>query len=222
MTLSRTRLYGAMMWAFALTSSLQVSTPRASRPSSSSKRTARSTTTPLPMTGVQVGVRMPDGQQVQRVLLALAVLLDDDGVAGVVAPVELHDVVDVAAEQVGGLALALVAPLGAHEHDCRHTRTSPITRLDQAVMQQAPCVRTGPVLVKATGPGSSRGSETTRASREPELEPGLHAVPSHQPGHPAPHGPQAAPEVAGDGLVLEPEAEQPEHRWSSSSLRRPA
>ena len=59
-------------------------------------------------------------QQVQRVLLALAVLLDDDGVAGVVATVELHDVVDTAAEQVGGLALALVAPLRSDEHDCRH------------------------------------------------------------------------------------------------------
>ena len=52
-----------MMWALALTSSREVSTPRASRPSSSSKRTARSTTTPLPMTGVQVGVRMPDGSR---------------------------------------------------------------------------------------------------------------------------------------------------------------
>ena len=55
-------------------------------------------------------------QQVQGVLLAA----DDDGVAGVVAAVELHDVVDAAAEQVGGLALAFVAPLGADEHDRGH------------------------------------------------------------------------------------------------------
>ena len=56
------------------------------------------------------------GQQVQRVLL----VADHDGVAGVVAAVELDDVVDAAAEQVGGLALALVAPLGADDHDCWH------------------------------------------------------------------------------------------------------
>ena len=63
-------------------------------------------------------------QQVQRVLLAGAVLaLDDDGVAGVVAPVELDDVVDVAAHEVGRLALALVAPLGSDQHDRRHRRS---------------------------------------------------------------------------------------------------
>ena len=72
------------------------------------------------MTGMQSGREDAGGQQVQRVLLALAVLLDDDGVAGVVAAVELDDVVDAAAEQVGRLALALVAPLGSDEHDCRH------------------------------------------------------------------------------------------------------
>ena len=70
------------------------------------------------------------GQQVQRVLLAGAVLaLDDDGVAGVVAPVELDDVVDVAAHEVGRLALALVAPLGSDQHDRRHPRLlSPCAR----------------------------------------------------------------------------------------------
>ena len=62
-TLSRTRLYGVMMCAFALTTSFDVSTPRASRSSISWNRTARSTTTPLPMTGVQVGVRMPLGRR---------------------------------------------------------------------------------------------------------------------------------------------------------------
>ena len=68
-------------------------------------------------------------QQVQRVLLARAVLaLDDDGVARVVAPVELHDVVDVAAHEVGRLALALVAPLGSDQHDRRHRRLLPPVR----------------------------------------------------------------------------------------------
>ena len=56
------------------------------------------------------------GQQVQGVLL----VADDDGVAGVVAAVELHDVVDPVAQEVGRLALALVAPLGADDRDRGH------------------------------------------------------------------------------------------------------
>src|ERR1019366_5375744 len=56
------------------------------------------------------------GQQVHGVLL----VLDHDGVAGVVAAVEPHAVVDLVAEQAGGLALTLVTPLGADEHDRGH------------------------------------------------------------------------------------------------------
>jgi len=52
-----------MTWALALTTSLEVSTPRASRPSISWNSTARSMTTPLPITGVHVGVRMPEGRR---------------------------------------------------------------------------------------------------------------------------------------------------------------
>ena len=55
-------------------------------------------------------------QQVQRVLL----VADDDGVAGVVAAVELDDVVDAPGEQVGGLALSFIAPLGADDDSGRH------------------------------------------------------------------------------------------------------
>ncbi len=56
------------------------------------------------------------GQQVEGVLL----VTDDDRVAGVVAAVELHDVVDAATEQIGGLAFAFVAPLGSDDHNSRH------------------------------------------------------------------------------------------------------
>ncbi len=70
------------------------------------------------MTGVQPGVRMPLGSR-WRAYFCVA---DDDRVAGVVAAVELHDVVDAAAEQVGRLALALVAPLGADDGDRGHRR----------------------------------------------------------------------------------------------------
>ena len=58
----------------------------------------------------------PGRQQVQRVLLTV----DDDRVPGVVAAVELDHRVDPAAEQVGRLALAFVAPLGADENDRGH------------------------------------------------------------------------------------------------------
>ena len=62
-TLSRTRLYGGMRWALALTTRREVSTPRASSPSISWNSTPRSMTTPLPMTGVQPGLRMPLGSR---------------------------------------------------------------------------------------------------------------------------------------------------------------
>jgi hypothetical protein len=53
---------------------------------------------------------------VQRILL----VAHDDRVAGVVAAVELHDEVDLLAEQIGCLAFALIAPLGAEQRDRRH------------------------------------------------------------------------------------------------------
>ncbi len=62
-TLSRVTLYGVMMWASALTTSREVSTPRAFRPSISAKSTSRSTTTPLPITGTHEGDRMPLGNR---------------------------------------------------------------------------------------------------------------------------------------------------------------
>ena len=69
------------------------------------------------------GAQDAAGQQVQGVLL----VADDDRVAGVVAAVELHDVVDPATQEVGGLALALVAPLGSDDDDCGHGMHHPHT-----------------------------------------------------------------------------------------------
>ena len=42
------------------------------------------------------------------------------GVARIVAALIPHDPLHAATEQIGGFPLALVAPLGADEHDCRH------------------------------------------------------------------------------------------------------
>src|SRR5690606_13102827 len=52
----------------------------------------------------------------EGVLLAV----DDHRVAGVVAAVELHHVVDAGPELVRRLSLALVAPLGSEHHDAGH------------------------------------------------------------------------------------------------------
>ena len=62
------------------------------------------------------GVEDPGRDQVELPRLAVA----DDRVAGVVAALEAHDGVGVLGEQVDDLALALVAPLGADDHDAWH------------------------------------------------------------------------------------------------------
>lgn len=60
--------------------------------------------------------------EVQREVLAGG---QDDGVPGVVAALIAHHPLDAAAEQICGLTLALVAPLGADEDDCRHDLLPP-------------------------------------------------------------------------------------------------
>ena len=60
------------------------------------------------------------GDQVQLPLL----LAPDDRVAGVVAALEAHDRVAVLGEQIGDLALALIAPLGADYHYAWHAEWS--------------------------------------------------------------------------------------------------
>ena len=108
---------------------------RARRSRSSS--TPGSMTTPLPITGHDVRREDAGGQQVQRVLL----VADDDRVAGVVAALVADDVVDAATEQVGGLTLALIAPLGTNEHDSRHRfsllahKTKPLAQARQGLLR---------------------------------------------------------------------------------------
>ncbi len=63
-----------------------------------------------------VGAQDPAGEQVQGVGL----IADDHRVSGVVAALVAHDVLDSATEQIGGLSLALIAPLGSDEYDCWH------------------------------------------------------------------------------------------------------
>ena len=58
-----------------------------------------------------------------QVELPLHAVVTDDRVAGVVAALEANHEVRVLREQVGDLALALVAPLGAYDHDAGHRRS---------------------------------------------------------------------------------------------------
>jgi len=58
------------------------------------------------------------GDQVELVRLATA----DDGVAGVVPTLEADDDVRTFGKEVDDLALALIAPLGAHDNGARHFR----------------------------------------------------------------------------------------------------
>ena len=82
-----------------------MSMPRASSMSTSLMSTRGSTTTPLPMTGVTAGYRIPEGTSAGE---GLAV--DDDAVARVVATLVAHDHVHLFGEEVGELPLALVTP----------------------------------------------------------------------------------------------------------------
>ena len=92
--------------------------PRDASMSISSMRVTGLTTTPLPMTGVMCWWSTPDGTRWSLKTSSPK----DDRVAGVVAALVAHDHGDLLGEEVGGLALALVAPLEADDHGGRHQR----------------------------------------------------------------------------------------------------
>jgi hypothetical protein len=66
---------------------------------------------------------MPEGMRCR--MLAL----DDQGMAGVVAPVEPDDDIGVLRVQIDNFSLPLVTPLGSHNHHVCHTDISPNTLL---------------------------------------------------------------------------------------------
>ena len=74
-----------------------------------------------------VDLSLPDGhgfavfQTAQQYNVPVIFLTaNDDGVAGVVAAVRFHNIIDLATEDIGSLALAFVAPLGADDDDRSH------------------------------------------------------------------------------------------------------
>ena len=66
--------------------------------------------------GGHAGGQNTGGEQVEGILL----IANNDGVAGVVSAVELHNVIDTFSKKVGSFTLTFVAPLGTNQNDCWH------------------------------------------------------------------------------------------------------
>ena len=96
------------------------------------------------------GVEDPGGDQVEGPLLALA----HDRVPGVVAALEADHEIDVLGQEVDDLALALVAPLGAHDHRAGHAVSESTKRADAPVARRREAARR-----------PRRGLAATRADR---------------------------------------------------------
>ncbi len=125
MTLSMATWYGMIKCASALIIRLLVSTPRASRPDELVEQHAGVHHHAVADHVAQAGCEDPGRDEVQGEVLAVG---EHHRVAGVVAALVAHHPLDLATEQVGGLALALVAPLGADQHDRRHVKLQSWTR----------------------------------------------------------------------------------------------
>ena len=83
--------------------------------------------------------------------------VDHDAVAGVVAALVAHDHVHLAGQEVGELALPLVAPLGPDHHGCGHASSPFARRL--GLRTTLPLPETGAV---PAGPSGARAGETAR------------------------------------------------------------
>ena len=153
-------------------------------------------TTPLAMTEVQPGVRMPARQEVGGELSPLTTI-----VWPALCPPGADAVVDrvVRGEQIGRLALALVAPLGAQDHDRGHR--SPPPRRRRHVTKRAnshprwPSARVHPVdpiFVIANGAAGTSDEENSNSPGRPapagSVEVGHHRFPRRARRRPAPGG----------------------------------
>ena len=71
-----------------------------------------------------IGAQDAGGNQAQHLLAPF----DDQGMAGIVSPLEADDALDLIGEQVHDLALALVTPLGADHHQIPAHESFPVSR----------------------------------------------------------------------------------------------
>ena len=111
--------YGMIKCASAEISRPLVSTPCSSRPASSVEQHAGVDDDTVADDVGHAGREDAGRDQVQGEVLTVG---QHDGVAGVVAALVADDPLDTLTEQVGGLALALIAPLGTDQHDGRHVK----------------------------------------------------------------------------------------------------
>ena len=170
----------------------------------------------------------PAREQVQRIFLGGLPRPDDDRVTGVVAAVELDDVVD-SCRRAGRSPCPCPrrptgrppAPRPASAHLLEPVRTASVD--GRARSEAIRCAPDGPTAAGLfPNPGMRRvpcrhrlpvaaASQPTGPDRlGSELEPRLGAELVHEAGHPAAHGAQAPAEVPRDGLVLEAAAQQVE------------
>ena len=151
-TLSMATWYGMIKCASAEISSLPVSTPLASRPAELLEQHAGVDHHAVADHVGDTRRQDPRRDEVQREVLAVG---EHDGVPGVVAALVAHDPLDLLTEDVGGLALALVTPLGADEDDGRHVTLPGVDSAGRTGVQAAPC--SGRVVHACAARSSSRG-----------------------------------------------------------------
>ena len=119
--------YGMIRWALPLTTMRLVSTPLAIEAVELGQQDGR--VDHHPVADHRRDVLVEDAARDQLEGEGLAV--DHDAVAGVVAALVAHHHVHLAGQEVGELALPLVAPLGPHHHGCGHA-SSPFALSDYA------------------------------------------------------------------------------------------
>ena len=118
-------------------------------------RAARSgsITTPLPIRQRRPGCRMPEGTRCSTSVSPVA----DHAVAGVGAALVAGDHVGGRAQRVDDLALALVAPLGAHDHGARHRAASSEKRTRHASRGRTRLPVATPRAIRAAAGRAARG-----------------------------------------------------------------
>ena len=108
--------------------------------------------------------------------------VDDDAVAGVVATLVAHHHVHLAGNEVGELALPLVAPLGPDHHGCGH---APLRSLRRFGLRTSVPPGTGALGVRLPGPRTARRREERRRGGPLPPRPAFSCRPRICPGGPA-------------------------------------
>ena len=169
---SRSMWYGMIRCALALMRRPERSTPFARRLVQLARQHLRVDHDAVADRAQLAGIEDPGRDQVELPVHAVA----HDGVPGVVAALEADHEIRLLREEVDDLALALVAPLGAHDHDSGHVveeSTSGLTATFAAARSAgcrppSGCRRTGPACSRAAT-GSGRLNCFSRRRSSPNI-----------------------------------------------------